>query len=89
MQQIHAEMFAQLTHAETAVTAGGGLSSSYSAVADVAVTAVPYSAETDAETDVAATTTTAAVLSSGSYSYPAFAAAETVTAVSSANLPDR
>lgn len=82
-------MLAQLTLAETAVTAGGGLSSSYSAVADVAVTAVPYSAETDAETDVAATTTTAAVLSSGFYSYPAFAVVETVTAASSANLPDR
>lgn len=78
-------MLAQLTLAETAVTAGGGLSSSYSAVADVAVTAVPYSAEMDAETDVAATTTTDAVLSSGFYSYPAFAATAT-TAVAFSNL---
>jgi len=52
-------MFAQPTHAVTMVTAGGGLSSSYSAVAD-AVTAIPVLAA-----DAAEMITTAAVLSSG------------------------
>ena len=49
---------AEMVLADVAVaemTAAYGLSSSYSAVADVAVTAVPYSVETDAETDVAGT----------------------------------
>ena len=49
---------------ETAVTAGGGLSSSYSAVADAAAT-IPVSAA-DAVTDVVVMIITAAVPSSGS-----------------------
>jgi len=57
-------MLAQLTHAQTAVTAGGGSSFFYSAVAD-AVTAIPVSAA-DAVTDAAAMTTIAAAQSSGS-----------------------
>ena len=59
-------MLAQLIHVETAVTAGGGLSSSYSSVADAVIT-VLSSAETAVATDAVAVAmiTIAAVLSSG------------------------
>ena len=69
--QTHAATLAEI-HVETAVTAGGGLSSSYSAVVVAAVTAVPCLAVADAATDVAAMTITVAAQSSGFCFYHAF-----------------